>query len=382
MKTLRIWIAATLVALRAAVALHAETWAEALKDLTDRQVLAGAVTLVADKDKVLETQASGWADIGKQIPMKPDTVFWIASQTKGVTGAALMMLVDEGKVSLDDPVAKHIPKLKELWVIERMEGDRMTLVKAKTPVTVRHVMSHTGGFPFLSPQEQKIDTMPLREKISVYAQTPLVAEPGTKYQYSNVGINIAGYIIEVVSGMPYEEFMRKRLFEPLGMTDTGFWLTPGQEARLAQNYRPNADKTALEQAPIGYLTYPFTDRANRYAEPGGGLFSTAHDVMRFCQMLLNGGVLDGKRLLSESAVRALGTKQTGRVEADYGLGFETHGWGFKHGGAQGTQMRINVERGLVTVYLVQHAGFTKGNEREGHAAPNTFSDLTIKQFCK
>jgi len=359
---------------------QAQAWAERLKGLTDGGVLAGAVTRVANAEKVLETRASGWADIEGQSPMCSYTVFWIASQTKGVTGAALMMLVDEGKVSLDDPVAKFIPKLKDLWVIEKAESDRMTLVKAKAPITVRQVMCHTSGFPFLSPQEQKIDAMPLREKISVYAQTPLLAEPGTKYQYSNIGINIAGYIIEVVSGMPYEAFLQKRLFEPLGMVDTCFWLTPEQEERLALCYRPDPGRTKLEPCPIGFMTYPFTDRVNRFAEPGGGLFSTVHDVTRFCQMLLSGGTFDGKRILSENAVRALGTKQTGSAGGDYGIGFEAYGWGFKHGGAQGTHMMINMEHGLVMVYLIQHAGFL--NEREGNAAPEVFSKLMIEQYGK
>ena len=359
---------------------QAQTWSEKLKELTDGKVLAGAVTCVANGDKVLETQASGWADIAEQVPMTPDAMFWIASQTKGVTGAALMILVDEGKVSLDDPVAKYIPKLKELWVIEKMEGERMILIKAKTPITVRQVMSHTSGFPFLSPQEQRIDAMPLREKISVYAQTPLVAEPGTKYQYSNIGINIAGYIIEVVSKMPYEAFLQKRLFDPLGMKDTTFWLTPEQEERLAHCYRPNQGRTALEQCPIGFMSAPFTDRTNRFAEPGGGLFSTAHDVTRFCQMLLNNGTFDGKRLLSENAVRALSAKQTGNLPNTYGIGFETYGWGFKHGGAQGTQMMISTEHGLVMVYLIQHAGYL--NDKEGNGAPEAFSKLTVEQYGK
>jgi CubicO group peptidase (beta-lactamase class C family) len=243
-------------------------------------------------------------------------------------------------------------------------------------------MSHTSGYPFLSPQEQTINVAPLREKIAVYAQTPLIAEPGTKYQYSNIGINIAGYIIEVASGMPYEEFMQKRLFEPLGMKDTTFWLTEEQEARRARCYRPSGEQK-LEQCPLSFMTPPFTDRVNRFAEPGGGLFSTAHDVTRFCQMLLNNGTLDGKRILSENAVRALSSKQTGdAVSVEYGIGFEAYGWGFKHGGAQGTHMVIVPQQGLVFVYLIQHAGFIKEKEKDGNAAPEVFRDLSVQRFGK
>jgi CubicO group peptidase (beta-lactamase class C family) len=369
-----------LCALGLTLAAQTQTWPERLRAMTAGNVLAGAVTVVADKEKTLETEASGWADIEGQRPMKPDTVFWIASMTKGITGAALMILVDEGKVSLDDPVSKYVPTMKDLWVIEQAAGDRVTLVKAKAPVTVRQVMSNTGGFPFLSQQEQKLDAAPLRARIALYAQTPLLAEPGTRYQYSNVGINIAGYVIEVASGMPYDVFLRTRLFEPLGMTETDFWLTPEQEARLAQSYRANPEKTALERCEVGFLSYPFTDRAGRFAEPGGGLFSTAHDVTRFCRMLLNGGILDGKRILSEDAVRTLGTKQTGDVATDYGLGFETYNWGFRHSGAQGTHMRIDTQRGLVMVYLIQHTSFVW--DKEARAACDLFVDLSNQRHGK
>ena len=214
---------------------HAQTWADTLQTLTGTGVLAGAVTLVADADNVLEIQAAGWADIQAQTPMTPDTLFWIASMTKGITAAALMILADEGKLTLDDPVAKHIPKLKDLWVLEHITPDRITLTKAKTPITIRQLLSHTSGLPFLSPQEQKIDDMPLREKISIYAQTPLLTQPGTAYQYSNAGINIAGRIIETVSGIPYQDFLQQRLFTPLGMTDTTFWPTPALQFGLKRS---------------------------------------------------------------------------------------------------------------------------------------------------
>jgi len=371
---------AGLCALGLTLAAQTQTWAERLNAMTAGNVLAGAVTVVADSEQTLETVASGWADIAGERPMKPDTVFWIASMTKGITGAALMLLVEEGKVGLDDPIAKYIPQMKDLWVLEQAAGERITLVKAKAPVTVRQAMSHTGGFPFLAPHEQPIEALPLRMRMGLYAQTPLIAEPGTRYHYSNIGINLAGYVIEAASGMPYEAFLRTRLFEPLGMTETDFWLTPAQEARLAQSYRASADKTTLERCEIGFLSYPLTDRANRFADPGGGLFSTAHDVTRFCRMLLNGGILDGKRILSEAAVRTLGTKQTGDVAADYGLGFETYGWGFRHGGAQGTQMRIDTERGLVMVYLIQHSSFVW--DKEARAACDLFVDLSIQRHRK
>src|SRR5262249_1112701 len=159
--------------------------------------------------------------------------------------------------------------------------------RPKHPPTVRHLLSHTSGMPFRSAMEQPtLDRLTLRDCVLSYAMTPLGSEPGTEYQYSNAGINTAGRIIEVVSGMPYETFLQKRLFDPLGMKDTTFWPTEEQLKRLAKAYRPK-DKSGLEETTITQLQYPLADR-NRKPMPAGGLFSTASDVGRFCQMILNG----------------------------------------------------------------------------------------------
>jgi CubicO group peptidase (beta-lactamase class C family) len=187
--------------------------------------------------------------------------------------------------------------------------------------------------------------------------TPLQSEPGSKYQYSNAGINTAGRIIEVVSGMAYEDFLDKRLLGPLGMKDTTFWPSEEQLGRLAKSYRPNAAKTSLEETTITQLKYPLSDR-RRQPMPAGGLFSTAADVGRFCRMMLNGGALDGKRYLSEAAVAQMTSKQTGEaIKEGYGLGWSTGGGGYGHGGAYATNMTIDAKRRLITVFLVQHAGF-------------------------
>src|SRR5262249_44292346 len=185
------------------------------------------------------------------------------------------------------------------------DRDHILLRKPKQPVTVRHVLSHTSGMPFQSAMERPtLDVLPLRDAVRSYALTPLQSEPGTKYQYSNAGINTAGRIIEVVSGTAYEDFLDRRLFAPLGMKDTTVWPNEEQTARLAKAYRPNREKTGLEETTIGQLQYPLRDR-KRYPMPGGGLFSTAQDVGRFCQMVLGGGVFKGKRILSEAAVKEM-----------------------------------------------------------------------------
>ncbi len=342
--------------------------AAALQPFVDSHSLAGAVTLVADRDRVLSLDTVGFADIAARKPMQPDTLFWIASQSKSITAAALMILVDEGKVKLDDPIEKYLPEFRDLWVAVEKDRDHMLLRKPKQPVTIRHVLSHTSGMPFQSAMERPtLDVLPLRDAVRSYALTPLQSEPGTKYQYSNAGINTAGRIIEVVSGTAYEDFLDRRLFAPLGMKDTTFWPNEEQTARLAKAYRPNREKTGLEETTIGQLQYPLRDR-KRYPMPGGGLFSTAHDVGRFCQMVLGGGVFKGKRILSEAAVKEMTSKQTGEaLKEGYGLGWSTGGGTFGHGGALSTNMTIDPKRGLITVFLVQHAGFP-GDGSKSHAA--------------
>jgi CubicO group peptidase (beta-lactamase class C family) len=330
----------------------------ALKPFVDRQTLAGAVVLVADKDRVLAVEAIGFADIAANSLMGIEALFWIASQSKPITAAALMMLVDEGKVRLDDPVEKYLPEFRDLWLVEEQDEKVRLLKRPKQRITVRHILSHTSGLPFRSALEQPtLDLLPLRVAAGSYAMTPLLFEPGSRYQYSNAGINTAGRIIEVVSGMPYEEFLQKRLFTPLGMKDTTFRPDAGQLRRLAKAYRPGPGKKGLVETPIGQLKYPLSDRS-RQPMPAGGLFSTAADLGRFCRMVLSGGSFEGKRYLSEAAVKEMTSKQTGPgVPQGYGLGWATGGGGFGHGGAYATDLWIDAKRGLITVFLVQHAGF-------------------------
>jgi CubicO group peptidase (beta-lactamase class C family) len=332
--------------------------AAVLQPFVDQQVLAGAVTLVADRERILSHGAVGFADIAAQKAMRPDSLFWIASMSKPLTATALMMLVDEGKVGIEDPVAKYLPEFAG-QMQEVKNGDQISLTRPATPVTVRHVLNHTSGMPFLSPVEKgKIDCMPLHEAVAGYAKLALKFAPGSAYQYSNCGTNTAGRIIEVVGGMPYEEFMRTRLFAPLGMDDTTCWPSAGQLARLATSYRPTADKSALEPVQINYLSYPLDD-AKRGPCPGGGYFSTAKDLAAFGRMILNGGELDGRRYLSAAALRQMTSKQTGALEANYGFCWATtpDGSAFGHGGAYSTDLWIDTTQQLVTVFLVQHNGY-------------------------
>jgi CubicO group peptidase (beta-lactamase class C family) len=351
--------------------------AAALQPFVDNHMLAGAVTLVADKEKVLSLDVLGFADVAAKKPLRPDALFWIASQSKPITAAALMILVDEGKVKIEDPVEKYLPEFKDVWLAVEQDKEHVLLKKPKQPITVRHILSHTSGMPFRSAMEQPtLDQLSLRNAVRSYVMTPLQTEPGSKYQYSNAGINTAGRIIEVVSNMPYEDFLDKRLFGPLGMKDTTFWPNEEQLTRLAKAYKPNADKTGLAETTITQLTYPLNDRKRR-PMPAGGLFSTAADVGRFCQMVLGGGVFQGKRYLSEAAVAQMTSKQTGdALKEGYGLGWSTGAGSYGHGGAFATNMSIDAKRGLITVFLVQHNGFPG----EGGKSQAAFRKAVDEQF--
>jgi CubicO group peptidase (beta-lactamase class C family) len=302
--------------------------------------------------------------------MREDTLFWIASQSKPMTATAVMMLVDEGKVALDDPVEKYLPEFRGQLVVAEKDDAHTLLRKASRPITLRDVLCHMSGLPFHTPIEwPTLDALPLAAAVRSYAMTPLQWEPGTRYQYSNAGLNTAARIIEVVTKMPYEEFMRQRLFEPLEMKDTTFWPSVEQAVRIAKSYKPNADKTDLVETPIDQLIYPLSDRLRRFPMPAGGLFSTARDTARFCQMLLNGGQLDGRRYISEAALREMTRRQTpDSVKESYGLGFAVGGDWFGHGGALATNMEIRPVQGLVIVWMVQHAGFPADGDKARGAA--------------
>jgi len=355
-----------------------------LQSFVDQNIAPGVVALVANKDGVLALDTAGYASLAKKSPMREDTVFWIASMSKSLTGAALMMLVDEGKVSLDDPVEKYLPEFKGQQVKET-DG---TLHPPKHPITVREIMSHTSGMVLASDKGLK-STQVLKDDVVEYAKRPLRQEPGTKYEYNNCGINTGGRIIEAVSGMSYRDFMQKRLFDPLGMKDTTCWPNEEQASRLAHTARFTEDKKGLVEieqdtqakpehilkfsggvpvpkAITGDMGFGIAfDYGKRYAMPAGGYFSTAHDLGQFCRMLLRGGELDGKHLLSEQAVKLMSMSQTAGVAVSpsesYGVGVsvklkddEGPSLGsYGHRGARRTAFWIDPANKLAMVILVE-----------------------------
>lgn len=343
--------------------------AATLQPYVDRHELAGAVALAATADRVLSLDVVGYADVAARRPMATDTTVWIASQTKPLTAALVMMLVDEGKLGLDDPVEQHLPEFRGLRYVAEQDDQQAVLRAPAAPITLRQVLCHTAGMRFSSPIEQPtLDRWPLPDVVRSYAMMPLDFAPGTRYQYSNAGINTAARIVEVVAGQRYEALLQTRLLDPLGMTDTTFWPSAEQVGRLAKSYGPNAANNDLHEQLIPQLQYPLTDRAKRYAMPAGGLFSTAADCLAFCRMMLAGGEYGGRRLLSRESVAAMVSKQTEPEVADgYGLGLACgEGW-YGHGGAMGTGMTVDTRAGVITVYLVQHGGYP-GRGGEAHEA--------------
>ena len=340
--------------------------------------LAGAVTVVAGTNRIICSDAVGYADVAAKKPMKEDALFWIASMTKPFTAVAFMMLADDGKVSLDDPVAKYIPQMSNLWVTAAKTNDTLTLKRLARPITLRHLLSHTSGLPFLTPiLSADLTSQPADQQVLSFTMNPLEFQPGEGYRYSNEGIDTVGRVIEIVSGMPYERFVQTRLLDPLGMRDTTFFPTAEQVGRLAKPYGADKEKRGLVETKLPFMRPPF-DRPGRYAEAGGGLFSTGGDLARFCQMLLNKGTCGGKRLLSESALAELKKIQTGQPNQKYGLGFavdcDGHG-AFGHGGAAATNMTVYPEEGLALIWLVQVRG---GYPGKGGEAQGAFKAAALK----
>jgi CubicO group peptidase (beta-lactamase class C family) len=342
---------------------------EAIEGAIARKEIAGAVTLVATPDRVVHLDASGMADVDAGPPMRPDAIMWIASMTKPITATAVLMLRDRGKLSVDDPVEKHLPEFR------RLRGPDGSPAR----VTIRHLLTHTSGMAEATPEEARA-ARTLAELTPRFVEKPLRFEPGSRWEYCQSGINTAARIVEVASGQPFEEFLRQQLFEPLGMGDTTFYLSEDQLPRLAASYR-RTDAGTLERAEIGFLQGRSPAARDRYPAGNGGLFSTAPDYLRFCRMILGGGELEGRRYLSPESVRLMTTIQTGDLKTGFTPG---NGWGlgwcvvrepqgvtarlspgtFGHGGAYGTQAWIDPDRRRIYILMVQRANFPNSDASE------------------
>jgi CubicO group peptidase (beta-lactamase class C family) len=329
---------------------------QTIQGLVDNGSISGAIFLTANREQVISLDAAGYADLGTRRPMTPDTFFWIASMTKPLTAACFMMLVEAGQIRLDDPVEQYLPAFKG----QLLRTEQGELKVPQHPITIREILSHSAGLPFSSPLETPtLDIHPLRDTVASYAKENLLFEPGTRYFYSNEGINIAGHLIEIISGMPYEDFLQSRLLDPLTMNDSTFHPDEAQLARLALTYRPDENKQLIE-TKTGFLHYPLNDpHTKRHPFPGGGLFSSVTGLARFGQMLLSDGEYQGQRYLSADSIKQMRTRQSPATAAEnYGLGCNLYDHAcYGHGGALNTNLSIHPEENLVTIFLIQHEGW-------------------------
>jgi len=322
--------------------------------------ISGAVTLVGHEERVVDLATVGKADLADNTPMAADTLFRIASMTKPITATAVMILADEGKLSIDDPVEKFIPAFAH------------AKLKDGTPVrglTICTLLTHTSGLG----GDQRCEGS-LKETAEMLAARPFDFQPGTRWQYSP-GMNVCGRIIEVVSGRPYQDFLAERIFRPLGMKDTTFFPTPAQRRRVATMYKLDDGKLVVVERPL------LARFDASVPSPSGGLFSTAGDMFHFYQMILNGGQLDGHRIVSAEAVRAMTTVQTGDLKTGFTPG---NGWGlgwcivrhpegvtgmlspgtFGHGGLFGTQGWVDPVRRAIFVLMIQRADLPNSDGSE------------------
>jgi CubicO group peptidase (beta-lactamase class C family) len=333
-----------------------------MQEFVDRGKAAGIVTVLARHGQLASLDAVGYRDLESKTPMSTDTLFRIMSLTKPVTCIGIMTLVDEGRLSLIDPVEKYLPEFKgqKLNPCEDRAGYACGLVAPHRPVNIEDLMKHTSG---MRAPESSDSPASLAELVTRAARMPLLFEPGTRWDYSNIGYDTLGRIIEVVTGKPYDQYLHDTIFEPLGMQDTFFYVPQGKRARVASVYTDvngTLQKVDVREPQRG------RDRPS----PAGGLFSTAHDLLRLNEMMRNHGALDGKRVLSAAAVELMTTSLTGDLKAGWAPGMG-HGLGwevvrnpegmyrynsigtFAKGGAYRTYEWVDPAKDLIGIILMQ-----------------------------
>ncbi len=346
-----------------------------MKAFVEKGSTAGVVTLVARHGVVAAVDAVGWQDRETGKPMRADTIFQIMSMTKPVTGVAVMMLAEEGKLALNDPVEKHLPEFRGLWVIEKSDEKTRSLNKPARPITIRDLMTHTSGmgdYPEALRDPAARNRRTLTEVVGLFSQQPLEFEPGSRWLYSNTGINTLGRIVEVVSDQPFERFLEERVFKPLGMKDTFFFPPADRLERIASVYTP--EKGALKKADVDLYR-----KGARLASASGGLFSTASDMAAFYQMMLHGGTSNGRKILSKAGVEVMTALHTGTLPVTFGLTWAVlqkpeatlalqSAGSYGHGGAYGTYGWVDPKKDLLGVFLMQRTGGGGNDERNAFLA--------------
>jgi CubicO group peptidase (beta-lactamase class C family) len=354
----------------------------------DEGKYAGYVLLLARDGKIVDWSAHGWADVATRTPIARDSIVRLCSMTKLITSTAVLMLMEDGRLKLDDPVEKFLPALKDRKVLVGGTADAPELVPAQRPVTIRDLLSHTSGYcyEFLAPGE------PLRELyhraeiskardfddyVARVARVPLVAQPGTEFHYS-ISTDLLGAVVEKASGQPFDEFLQQRIFAPLGLRDTGFWVPDEKLSRVAKVHARDASGKLIIDP--GFAQQPANAKP-AVPSGGGGLFSTAADYARFAQMLLNGGELDSVRLLGRKTVELMTRNHLSALANPHPFGIGSQGFGlgvrvitdlgqsfvpgssgsFGWDGAATTTVQIDPKERTVAILLFQHNPMNEDN---------------------
>jgi CubicO group peptidase (beta-lactamase class C family) len=355
----------------------------AMQRYVDEKKLAGILSLIARRGQVVHFETCGMADIEAGKPMQTDTIFRIYSMSKPITSAAVLMLFEEGRFRLHDPVARYLPAFEKMRVLESLSGLPARLVDAARQITIIDLLTHTAGLSYGFDDKVYIDylyrkrfwaaldanpEMNLEGAVAEIAKLPLAFQPGTAWRYS-VATDVLGCLVQVASGMPFEDYLKQRIFDPLGMVDTGFYVPPEKVARFTAVYGPD-EKNGLKAIDLDPATNPSYLKPSRFPSGGGGLVSTAGDYLRFCQMLLNGGVLDGVRLLGRKTVEFMTTNHLpdgihpDNPAGGFGLGVDVllhlgksallgsvgnYGWG----GAANTNFWVDPKEQLIGILMLQ-----------------------------
>lgn len=350
-----------------------------MKAIAERGDVSGVVTMVARKGKVVHLQAAGKRELEGGTPMQKDSIFRIYSMSKPITGVAMMILLEQGKWQLNDPVSKYIPEFADLKVakIDPANG-AVTTVPANHPMTMRELMSHSGGLTYgffgnTAVDKQYVEnkvfdqSQPMQAFIERLGKTPLLFQPGERWHYS-VSVDVQGYLVEKLSGQPFPEFLQEHVFGPLKMVDTAFYVPAAKMNRFVEFYYRGKDGKSVKHPDVADYSKPPV-----FPSGGGGLVSTASDYMRFCQMLLNGGTLDGQRILSPLSVKLMRTNmlpesaRTMGPGMGFGLDFAVvedpavgGGYGgagtYFWGGYAGTWFWIDPVYQLIVVGMIQQRG--------------------------
>jgi CubicO group peptidase (beta-lactamase class C family) len=347
---------------------------DTMQKFIDNGEISGSVTLVARNGKVVSFEAQGTANLETGDPMQKDDLFWIASMTKPLAGVSLMMLAEEGKLDINDEVEKHLPEFKNLWMVDKKSNTEMTLKRPARKITLLDVATHTAGIPNV--KEPRAHST-LAELVSLISQNPLEFEPGSRWKYSSAGSNVLGRVVEVLSGQRYQDFLQERIFDPLCMKDTSFFPPKEHAHRLATPYMKSDKGNKLTASGFNFMQGDLWD-TQRTVKPSGGLFSTAEDMLKFYQMMLDGGVAGDTRLLSEKSVKELTRTQSGDIETGFtagmswGIHFQVvkdpqgvtamlHPGTFGHGGAFATQSWADPVNQTIYILMIQRQGFRNGD---------------------